>query len=89
MAYFWWGLATFVVAALILLVAYATKAGRNAQAVNQSAQNTAQAKALTTITAAMAQAQATGPPKYRPIAKPPRCQRCVKWPHIWPCGVRQ
>ncbi|MFT9295713.1 MAG: hypothetical protein ABF544_08285 [Acetobacter orientalis] len=61
MAYFWWGLATFVVAALILLVAYATKAGRNAQAVNQSAKNTAQAKALTTTTAAMAQAQATGP----------------------------
>lgn len=60
-AYFWWALATLVVAALIFLVVYATKAGRNAQAVNQSANNTAQALALTTTTTAMAKAQATAP----------------------------
>lgn len=61
MAYFWWGLAIIVIAALVWLVVYATKAGRNAQSVDSSKQAAADAQIVTSVQANMAKAQADGP----------------------------
>ncbi|MFE8872656.1 hypothetical protein ACE4RV_05730 [Acetobacter persici] len=60
-AYLWWGLAVGTIAALIWLVAYATKAGRNAQSV-QTSQHAAEDAAIEAgVQANMAKAQAEGP----------------------------
>lgn len=61
MAYFWWGLAIIVIAVLVWLVVYATKAGRNAQSVDSSQQAAADAQIVTRVQANMAKAQADGP----------------------------
>lgn len=60
-SYFWWALAILVIGALIALVVYATKAGRNAQSVTTDKTAVSNAQAVTTATEGMAQAQATGP----------------------------
>lgn len=61
MAYFWWGLAIIVIAVLVWLVVYATKAGRNAQSVDTSKQAEEDAQIVTSVQANMAKAQADGP----------------------------
>lgn len=61
MAYFWWGLAIIVIAVLVCLVVYATKAGRNAQSVATSKQAEEDAQIVTSVQANMAKAQADGP----------------------------
>lgn len=59
--YLWWALAIISIGALIWLVAYATKAGRNAQSV-QTSQNAAEdAEIEAGVQANMAKAQAEGP----------------------------
>ncbi|KFL90787.1 hypothetical protein AmDm5_0735 [Acetobacter malorum] len=60
-AYFWWALAVLSIAALIWLVAYATKAGRNAQGVTASEHAATDAEIVTGVEANMAKAQAEGP----------------------------
>lgn len=60
-SYFWWALAIIAIGALIALVVYATKAGRNAQSVKTDKTAVANAQAVTTTTEGMAQAQAQGP----------------------------
>ncbi|MCG0999314.1 hypothetical protein [Acetobacter persici] len=60
-AYLWWGLTVVTIAVLIWLVAYATKAGRNAQSV-QTIQHAAEdAETEAGVQANMAKAQAEGP----------------------------
>lgn len=59
--YLWWGLAVVSIAVLVWLVAYATRAGRNAQSV-QTSQNAAEdAEIEAGVQANMAKAQAEGP----------------------------
>lgn len=60
-AYFWWALAIIAIGALIALVVYATKAGRNAQSVTTDKAAVADAQAATATTEAMSKAQAEGP----------------------------
>lgn len=60
-SYFWWALAIFVIAVLIALVVYATKAGRNAQSVKTDKTAVANAQSVTATTEGMAAAQASGP----------------------------
>lgn len=59
--YLWWGLAVATIAALIWLVAYATRAGRNAQSVQTSQQAAEDAEIEAGVQANMAKAQAEGP----------------------------
>lgn len=60
-SYLWCGVATCAVATLISLVAYATKAGRNAQSVTDSAHAATDAEIAAKVQANMAKAQAEGP----------------------------
>lgn len=60
-AYLWWALAIISIGALIWLVAYATKAGRNAQSVTTSEHAATDAEIVTGVEANMAKAQAEGP----------------------------
>lgn len=60
-AYFWWALAIIAIGALIALVVYATKAGRNAQSVTTDKAVVADAQAVAATTESMAKAQAEGP----------------------------
>lgn len=60
-SYFWWALAILGIGALIALVVYATKAGRNAQSVKTSEHAAADAEIVARVQAAMAKAQAEGP----------------------------
>lgn len=55
------GLAVVTIAALIWLVAYATRAGRNAQSVETSQTAANDAKIVAGVQANMAKAQAEGP----------------------------
>lgn len=59
--YFWWGLAVIAIAALVALIVYATRAGRNAQSVTDDAKTTDEAQATAAIVQAVAKAQAEGP----------------------------
>lgn len=60
-AYLWWALAIISIGALIWLVSYATKAGRNAQSVTTSERAATDAEIVTGVEANMAKAQAEGP----------------------------
>ncbi|MFT8367562.1 MAG: hypothetical protein ABF646_02295 [Acetobacter papayae] len=60
-AYFWGALAIIAIGALIALVVYATKAGRNAQSVTTDKAAVADAQTVTATTEAMSKAQAEGP----------------------------
>lgn len=59
--YFWGALAIIAIGALIALVVYATKAGRNAQSVATDKAAVGDAQAATATTESMAKAQAEGP----------------------------
>lgn len=59
--YIWGGLAVVTIAALIWLVAYATRAGRNAQSVETSQTAANDAEIVAGVQANMAKAQAEGP----------------------------
>lgn len=61
MSYFWGVVALLGGGAFIGMVAFAAKAGANAQRATQNGQVVAQASALVRVTSAMAKAQATGP----------------------------
>lgn len=60
-AYLWWALAIIVIGALVWLVAYATKAGRDGQSVATSQHAETDAEILAGVQANMAKAQAEGP----------------------------
>lgn len=60
-SYFWGALAIIAIGALIALVVYATKAGRNAQSVTTDKAAVGDAQAAATTAESMAKAQADGP----------------------------
>ncbi|MCG4258220.1 hypothetical protein [Acetobacter senegalensis] len=59
--YIWGGLAVVTIAVLVWLVAYATRAGRNAQSVETSQTVATDAEIVAGVQANMAKAQAEGP----------------------------